>query len=289
MAAEPSGRLARAKVNLCLHVTGRRPDGYHLLDSLVVFPELGDEVRAEPAAGLSLACEGPRAGEIDAGPGNLVWQAAAAMAAAAPGRGAALTLVKRLPVAAGIGGGSADAAATILALEALWDVRLPPDRRAALALRLGADLPVCLGGRPARMQGIGDALTSAPKLPDFWLVLVNPGVALPTREVFRRLGSFGAAAEPPPEGFADVAGLARWLAGQRNDLEAPARSLCPEVSSVLAALQAEPGIRLARMSGSGPTCFGLAEAAGAAEAAAAAIGARHPGWWVAAAPVQAPA
>jgi 4-diphosphocytidyl-2-C-methyl-D-erythritol kinase len=264
--------FAPAKVNLALHVTGRRADGYHLLDSLVVFACVGDAVSAELAEGLSLVLDGPEAGALAAEPDNLVLRAARALAA---GRelGAALRLVKRLPVASGIGGGSSDAAAALRVLARLWRVEadLP-----ALALSLGADVPVCLARSPAVMRGIGEALAPAPRLPRFGLLLANPRVAVETRAVFAARAPGFSAPIAYPEAWSDAAAMARDLAAWRNDLEAPAMALCPVIGQVRAAIAAQPGCLLARMSGSGATCFGLFADAAAAERAAADL----PGaWW----------
>ncbi|MGP3697858.1 4-(cytidine 5'-diphospho)-2-C-methyl-D-erythritol kinase [Rhodobacter sp. NSM] len=267
--------FARAKINLTLHVTGQRPDGYHLLDSLVVFADVGDTVRAELAERLSLEITGPRAAELPASDDNLVLRAARAMG----GQAARLTLEKQLPVASGIGGGSADAAATLRALAALWKAPLPD---AAAVLRLGADVPVCLAERAVRMSGVGEILAplKAP-LPSAWLVLANPGVAVPTPPVFKALTC---RSNPPmPDNLPDWAtaeDLADFLAGMRNDLEEPAISLAPEIADTRAALAAQPGCLTARMSGSGATCFGLFSAERPARAAAEALRAAHPGWWV---------
>jgi 4-diphosphocytidyl-2-C-methyl-D-erythritol kinase len=278
-AAAEGVELARAKVNLVLHVTGRRPDGYHLLDSLVAFPELGDRLEAEPAAGLSLTLAGPFAGALGAGADNAVLRAAAFLRPA--GRGAALRLAKALPVAAGLGGGSADAAAALRLLARLWGVAPPA---AAQALALGADVPVCLAAQPARMRGIGERLDPV-ALPPFWIVLANPGVPLATAAVFAALRARDNPPMPDPPRFADAAALVAWLGERRNDLEAPARALAPAVGMVLAALASRPGCALARMSGSGATCFGLFAGGVPARAAADALRAAEPGWWVAAAPV----
>ena len=175
---------APAKVNLFLHVLGRRPDGYHLLDSLAVFPGAADMVRAAPAAALTLTVEGRFAGGLEGE--NLVLRAAQALAEAAGGaRGANLVLEKELPVASGIGGGSADAAATLRLLNRLWELALPASALHTLALGLGADVPVCLLSEPARMGGIGELLGVAPILPACGMVLVNPGASVSTAEVFR--------------------------------------------------------------------------------------------------------
>ncbi len=273
-----SGR-APAKVNLYLHVTGRRADGYHLLDSLAVFPAVGDVLRAEPAAGLSLVLAGPFGAALAADADNLVLRAARALAeAAGVAAGAHMVLDKRLPVASGIGGGSADAAAALRLLGRLWGVDLPADALHRLALTLGADVPVCLAAGPARMGGVGEVLAAAPRLPPFGMVLLNPGGAVATPAVFRaRTGPFS----PPavlPAGWADAAALAADLAALGNDLQAPATALHPPIAAALAALEAAPGRLLARMSGSGATCFALFADAPAAAAAAAALA--RPGWWV---------
>jgi 4-diphosphocytidyl-2-C-methyl-D-erythritol kinase len=278
IAGGPLEEAAPAKVNLFLRVVGRRADGYHLLDSLAVFPDIGDVVRAEAAEGLSLALSGPFAGALQSEGDNLVLRAARGLAGLAGVRtGARLTLVKHLPVASGIGGGSADAAAALRLLGRLWGVAPDAEVLLALALRLGADVPVCLGARPARMGGIGEVLSPAPGLPGFGLALVNPGAAVSTPAVFRgRLGGFSAPAALPSR-WSDAGAMARDLADLGNDLEAPAVALCPAIGAVLAALRAARGCLLARMSGSGATCFGVfADPAGAA---AAADSVRRAGWW----------
>lgn len=289
MAAEPAAALARAKVNLHLHVLGRRGDGMHLLDSLAVFPELGDRLEAERSPGLGLSLAGPFADGLGGGD-NLVLRAAEALQAAAPDApGAALRLIKTLPVASGIGGGSADAAAALRLLDRLWDLRLGPSRLAHIGLSLGADVPACLGApRPARMGGIGERLRPAPPLPGFWLALANPGRAAPTPEVFARLSRRdGTEAVPPAEGFRDAAALARWLReSTENMLESAALELVPEIGRTREALAARPGCLLARMSGSGATCYGIFAEEAPALAAAEAL--REAGDWAAAGPVAAP-
>jgi 4-diphosphocytidyl-2-C-methyl-D-erythritol kinase len=274
----PFEELAPAKVNLALHVTGRRADGYHLLDSLVAFARVGDRLEAEPAPGLSLTLAGPFAAALGAGADNSVLAAAALLRP--PGRGAALRLVKVLPVASGLGGGSADAAAALRLLARLWDRPLPA---AGAVLSLGADVPVCLAGRPARMRGIGEDLSPV-TLPPFWLALVNPGVPVSTPAVFAALVPKTNPALPDPPSFPDAAALFAWLAAARNDLEPPARVLAPPIEEALSALKAQPGCALARMSGSGATCFGLFATEAPALAAMSALRAARPNWWVAAAP-----
>jgi len=264
--------FAAAKVNLHLHVTGRRADGYHTLDSLVVFAEAGDTVTVAPGDGLSLEVEGPFAAALAGEADNLVLRAARALAAAhgiAPA--ARIVLCKNLPVASGIGGGSADAAAALRALSRLWGVPVPD----AVALRLGADVPVCLAARPVVMRGIGEELLPAPRLPECGLLLVNPGVTLATPDVFRaREGAFSAQAVLPGA-WTDAAALVRDLRALRNDLEPPATRLCPAVAQVLEAIGGT-GALLARMSGSGATCFGLYPGEAEARHAAAALPAA---WW----------
>ena len=258
---------ALAKVNLFLHVVGRRDDGYHLLDSLAVFAGVGDAIEAMRADGLSLEVRGPFAGALGEAPDNLVLQAARALGHAAGRRaGAALVLHKALPVASGIGGGSADAAATLRALCRLWEIAGvdPP----GLARRLGADVPVCLASRPARMGGVGEILSAAPELPAFGLLLANPGMAVATAEAFRlREPGFSAPADLPAS-WPDAVAMAHDLARLRNDLQPPACRLVPEIATLLDRIAALPGCLLARMSGSGATCFGLFALAAEAEAAA---------------------
>ena len=283
-AAAPGGAAtepAPAKVNLFLHVTGRRADGYHLLDSLAVFGPAADFLEATRAAALTLSVEGPFGAALAGESDNLVLRAARALADAAgvAPRAAALRLAKRLPVASGIGGGSADAAAALRLLDRFWGLGFGADRLAALAAGLGADVPVCVRSRPARMAGVGGELSPAPVLPGCGLLLANPGVALETPAVFRaRTGAFSEPAELP-ERWPDAAAMARDLGSLRNDLEPPAIALCPPVGEALATLRALPGCLLARMSGSGATCFGLFADAAAARRASESLPAA---WWNAA-------
>lgn len=278
--------LARAKVNLYLHITGKRPDGYHLLDSLIVFADTGDEIALTPADTLSLTIDGPFAEGLGAGPDNLVLRAAQALRDLTGARGgAAIRLTKNLPVASGIGGGSADAAATLAALCGLWDVA--PGRAAlhAIAARLGADVPVCLDGAASFVGGIGEELAPARGLPPAWLLLANPRIATPTPAVFKaRHGAFSKAARwsEAPRDFADFAARLRSSA---NDLTEAAISVTPAIRDVLVALAELPGCVLARLSGSGATCFGLFADETTARAAERALRHQQPGWWVTAAPI----
>jgi 4-diphosphocytidyl-2-C-methyl-D-erythritol kinase len=281
MATDPVTDFAPAKINLCLHVTGRRADGYHLLDSLVVFAGVGDRVTAANADDLTLTLAGPEAGGLEPGDDNLVLRAARSMGVQA----AALSLQKELPVASGIGGGSADAAATLRVLARFTGLPLPD---ADKVLALGADVPVCLAGRPVRMQGVGEVLTHLPPLPPLWLVLANPRVPVPTPQVFTALATRHNPGLPdlPSQALTSAGALADWLATRtRNDLVAAAGQVAPVLMAVQEALAVTPGCLLARMSGSGATHFGLYPAAADAERARAMLAASHPGWWVAAAPV----
>ncbi|MEO0829692.1 MAG: 4-(cytidine 5'-diphospho)-2-C-methyl-D-erythritol kinase [Pseudomonadota bacterium] len=270
---------APAKVNLSLHVVGRRTDGYHLLDSLVAFASIGDEVTVRFAPGLSLATEGPNASAVPTDGSNLVLRAANLMSETNANRqGAALTLTKNLPAASGIGGGSSDAASTLSALSRLWDTPLPAPEE---ILALGADVPVCLRRRVTRMGGIGDLLDNVPALPKVWAVLANAGGGVSTPEVFARLERRDGAPMPTeiPK-FQSAPELAEWLKTTRNDLERPALSIEPGIGDVLSALRASSGALLARMSGSGGTCFALFARAENAKQARQDLSNNHPGWWV---------
>lgn len=279
--------FAPAKINLTLHVTGRRADGYHLLDSLVVFADLGDRISAAAAPGLSLTLTGPIAADLPPGDDNLVLRAARAMAEASgsPDRGAALILEKHLPVASGLGGGSSDAAATLAALARLWNVALPPLKS---LLGLGADVPACVAGRSLRMTGIGDGLQPlAHPLPQVTIVLANPRVAVTTKAVFAGLDRRDHA--PMPRDLPrldDAAELAAFLAMTRNDLEPPAIRAAPVIARVRSALSSQHGCLFARMSGSGATCFGIFADPLTAAAAAANLRRAEPGWWIEAAPLR---
>lgn len=280
----PVTAFAAAKINLYLHVVGRRTDGFHLLDMLITFADVGDRISVQPADNLSLTVAGPFAPGIPTGEDNLVLKAARSLAGLAGIEPrAAIHLEKILPPASGIGGGSADAAATLKALRDLWDLDIPKGELQTLAISLGADVPMCLAGRAAFSSGIGEVLQPAPPLPPAWFVLVNPGVPVSTPAVFRaRSGPFG-----DPGSFtdtpSDAPALARLLEEKRNDLEGPARAITPAVDDALAALAATENVLLVRMSGSGATCFGLFATESDAQAAAGQITIARPGWWVAAA------
>lgn len=270
------GETAPAKLNLALHVTGQRADGYHLLDSLVVFAGIADHLTIAEAPKRALSVTGPFAPGVPVGPDNLVWRAIDLLDADRP---LAITLEKNLPHGAGLGGGTSDAAAALRGLCAAWRAPLPTNEQ---LLAIGADLPVCLNGRPVRMSGIGGRLDPVPPLPDFWVVLVNPGVTVPTSACFSALTQ---KCNPPLEEpvWDSATSFYSWLRGQRNDLEEPARMLAPVIAGCLADLAAAPGCQLARMSGSGATCFGLFDTSQAAAAAVDRL--TQPDRWVMAAPI----
>lgn len=271
--AAPAGHdTGYAKINLALHVRRRRPDGYHELETLFAFAEDGDRLSAQPANALSLTLSGPFAHELDSGPGNLVMRAAEALRTAnGITAGAALHLEKVLPVAAGLGGGSADAAATLRLLSALWGLGADAVRPGDLAAELGADVPACIASRTCFGTGVGDQLSPVEgrELSGVPLLLVNPLLACPTGPVFKAWDGEDRGPLSPD----------MWMEA-RNDLETPAISLIPDIAIVLDALRARPGVRLVRMSGSGATCFALFDDGHARDAAADDLRAEHPGWWV---------
>jgi 4-diphosphocytidyl-2-C-methyl-D-erythritol kinase len=276
---------AFAKVNLTLRVLGRRSDGYHELESLVAFADVGDRLHLQTGAPLALEIDGPYTEACGSPADNLVLKAATAFAARVEGlRLGHFVLTKELPVAAGIGGGSADAAAALrLLVHANRQIFAKADfadaRVRDVALGVGADVPVCLESRARIMRGVGEELLDPLDLPPLPALLVNPGVPLSTREVFARLGgkfSTASSAAVPR----DAAALIDWLAAQGNDLTEPAIACVPVVAEVLNACSALPGARLARMSGSGPTCFALFGSQAEAERAARALQATHKDWWI---------
>lgn len=284
-------RFAPAKVNLFLHVGPLGEDGYHPISSLMTFASIGDRVRFARAPEMAFAVEGPFAAELgDDGAGNLVVRARDALLAAFPDDWAPfrITLEKNLPVAAGLGGGSSDAAAALnLMAEALAltdDGDGVDERVEAIARRLGADVPACLSELPVMASGRGDACDLPPVFPDLDVVLVNPLVASPTGAVYRAYDDAGApgSAEPPPwpDPMDTPQALADYLAGTRNDLEAPAMALAPAIGDALAALKAQPQTLLARMSGSGATCFAICADQRDARDLALRIADDHRTWWV---------
>ena len=272
--AEPVFEAAPAKVNLTLHVTGQRDDGYHLLHSLIVFPKVADRLHACQSDTLSLEIIGPFADQLTTGSDNLILRAANLIN---PGKGAAITLEKNLPIAAGIGGGSADAAAAIRLLARLWAVPLPTPRD---LLCLGADVPTCLGSKPVIMAGIGELLTDVKSLPNCGILLINPGVQVSTPEVFRALKcKENSEMTTCPASMGNAADLVGWLAMQRNDLQECAINMAPVIGTVLQEISGTENCLLARMSGSGATCFGLYSTLEQAQSACAELTKTHPNWW----------
>lgn len=276
---------APAKLNLALHVIGQRDDMYHMLDSLVVFAETcADEITCRDAHDLSLTLAGPEAGSLSAEEDNLVLQAARALETLARSedgikRGAVITLDKHLPIAAGIGGGSADAAATLRALNQLWYLNYDHSRLQPLAERIGADVPACLLNTNLRMEGIGERLTPVPNVPSLSIVLINPRKAVSTPAVFQRLTHKTNPALPPLPERKDRLDWLNWLARTRNDLLPGARALCSDIDHGLEALR-KTGSDFATMSGSGATVFGIYEDWKQAQMAAIEIAKSHPDWWV---------
>jgi 4-diphosphocytidyl-2-C-methyl-D-erythritol kinase len=282
----PSARAERAlaKVNLTLRVVGRRSDGYHDLESLVVFASVGDALTLAAGPRLLLTVRGPTAGSSGALADNLVLRAANALAERVRGlKYGRFVLSKQLPVAAGLGGGSADAAAALRLLARRNHLALDDGRLCEAAQLTGADVPVCLDPRPRLMSGIGNLLSPPLELPRLAAVLVNPRVAVPTKGVFEKLAAprvVRAAKVSDDHPPTDRASLIEYLTDRGNDLERPAVALQPVVAEVLEALRQLSGCRLARMSGSGATCFALFDNAKVAAAAARALRGSKPGWWV---------
>ncbi|QQR38123.1 4-(cytidine 5'-diphospho)-2-C-methyl-D-erythritol kinase [Devosia rhizoryzae] len=280
---------APAKVNLALHVTRRREDGYHDLESLIVFANLGDELSAEEAETDSLTISGPFGRALGTGPNNLVLRATAAFRERwpdlAPG-GLRMHLTKNLPVAAGIGGGSADAAAALRTMASLSAEPVPVQDLSDLAAKLGADVPACLLSRPLVARGVGEILSPLPEFPTLYITLINPMIAVSTPDVFRRLRAHDNYPLPAlPSPMTRPAQLGLWLGETRNDLQPPAVKLVPEIGVLIEELSETSGCMLARMSGSGATVFGLFGAEGPAHEAANEIRKLHPDYWVAAAPL----
>jgi 4-diphosphocytidyl-2-C-methyl-D-erythritol kinase len=273
----PSAHAA-AKINLFLHVTGKREDGYHLLDSLVVFTATGDDVCVEAADLVSLTIDGPFGAGLPTDARNLVMQAAQLMKHTYKiKQGAKIHLTKRLPLASGIGGGSSDAAATMHSLNTLWGINADKNELSTLALQLGADLPMCIHHRTAHVTGIGDVITPLSGTEELHLVLINCGQAVSSADIF----SAGVEHQSGAVKDLDITnGIAPAIKGLHNDLATAAIAHAPEIQSTLDALNAINGCTLARMSGSGATCFGLFNNAKEAAAGAATLQAAFPNWWV---------
>lgn len=272
-------RNAPAKINLALHITGRRADGFHSLESLVVFTRHGDRIAVSAGRDDRFEVSGPFADAVPDDGGNLVLQARDRLR---DGAGSvcgpvAIRLEKNLPAASGIGGGSSDAAATLASLARLWGIG--EDHVAVAARRLGADVPMCLVARPLIARGIGHEIQEVGAFPALWLVLVNPGVPVSTPDVFRALSRRGNPPLPPLPRNPDFGSVLSWLAATRNDLEAPALTIAPPIAGALSALRRSDAV-FARMSGSGATCFGIFATEASARRAAIAIGAAEPSWFV---------
>lgn len=274
--------IAPAKINLFLHITGRRGDGYHLLESLFAFTRQGDEITLEHAPELSVDIIGPFAGPLAADAhDNLVLKAAVALGEAAGGvPGARITLKKNLPVAAGIGGGSADAAATLRGLNKLWRVGLSLAELEPIAYGLGADVPACLYDTPLFVEGVGEKLSPLVLGWRAGVLLVNPGVMLSTPAVFKAFKVGGSCFDAPLAGAEPWVSVSTLAKESQNSLERAAVSVCAEVADVLQALNGLDGVQLSRMSGSGATCFALFETREAAEHAGRTLKNEHPDWWV---------
>ncbi len=279
--------IGRAKLNLTLGVLGRRADGFHELDSLVAFATIGDEVELQPYSPLELDVEGPFAWSL--GGDNLIIKAATAAAAAVPGlKLGRFRLVKILPVASGLGGGSADAAAALRLIARANDGALSEPALAELAPKLGSDVSVCLNSGPALIAGRGEKVAPVSGFPPCGVLLANPGQALATEAVYAALRAAPLAAAPRPLAdrlnfHGDFEALIAYASPRGNDLEGPAAQLVPEIREVLAALLTLGGVRLARLSGSGPTCFALFATEAEAKRAGARLSAEFPAWWIAAA------
>ena len=273
---------APAKINLLLHVGNRRPDGYHDLESLVAFAAIGDEIELATDNGFSLSVDGPFGEGLEAGEQNLALRAARILAdRVGASSGVRIRLTKNVPVAAGLGGGSADAAAVLRGLVCLWNLDPDVEMLRDAAATLGADVPVCLTCAPAWMEGKGERITLVSQLPAMPLLLANPGVPVPTASVFGGLRERrGLGLVRPVAPFPDASALVRFLQGTTNDLEAPARAIAPVIGVVLDEMAGLPGLALARMSGSGATCFGLFENESLIVAARTMLRQRHPQWWV---------
>ncbi|MHA6298366.1 4-(cytidine 5'-diphospho)-2-C-methyl-D-erythritol kinase [Devosia sp. CAU 1758] len=285
-------QTAPAKINLALHVTRRREDGYHDLESLIVFADIFDDLEASVAEADSLTIAGPFGAGLGAGPTNLVLRAVAAFRARWPELsppGLSLHLVKNLPIAAGIGGGSADAAAALRMMAALAPEPIPVPDLTDLAAGLGADVPACLLSRPLVARGVGEILAPLPEFPALYITLVNPMVPVATADVFRRLRTHDNYPLPAlPDPLTRPAQLGLWLSETRNDLEPPAVKLVPEIGALVDELAVTSGCVLARMSGSGATVFGLFGSEGQAHEAANHLRHLYPEHWVAAAAVSGP-
>jgi 4-diphosphocytidyl-2-C-methyl-D-erythritol kinase len=275
---------APAKLNLFLHITGKRQDGYHLLQSVMIFVDVGDTMEFYPHDGFLIDAEGPFAGDLPPPGDNIVYHAARALSDSwgVPLSGG-IQLYKNLPIASGVAGGSSNAATALLGLSKLWGLPDDRDRLHKIAVKLGADVPACLVKRPVWAEGIGEKMSPLPHMPPLHFVLVNPMVATPTAEVFAR---FRNRVTPPIQYSGRKKTMQEWISDlrlYRNDLTEAAIEVCPDISTVLAALRETPNCHLSRLSGSGATCFGIYDSPPAAQAAVNKLRQQHPRWWVTAA------
>jgi 4-diphosphocytidyl-2-C-methyl-D-erythritol kinase len=277
---------APAKINLYLHVTGRRSDGFHVLDSLIAFADVSDELAVNDGGKLSLEINGPFAGSLPTTNNNLVTKATILLAECMGIKpNVSINLTKNLPVSSGIGGGSIDAAATLQVLCKFWNYSPPKELLFQIAEKLGADVPACLFGRASFVSGIGNELTPAPTLPECWLVLVNPGIPVSTRQIFiNHSGNFSQSA-PFEQPLNNLSELVALLVNRSNDLTNAAIIEAPIIRNILSTFGQYPGTLLARLSGSGATCFGLFENETDAKTAAVSLAEKNPQWWVCAAPM----
>ncbi len=280
-------QFAPAKINLTLHVTGRREDGFHLIESLVAFADIGDEITVRSHDGFDINVSGPFADLLQNEENNIALEAAIAFVNGFRDclPGVHVDLVKNLPIAAGMGGGSSDAAAVIRALAYLVKINVSRTAAGQLAIGLGADVTVCLDAQASFMSGVGNIVTILPALPEIHAILVNPNIKMLTGAVFAALAVPGAirrdeGGHKPEHAFSDAQDLSEFVASCRNDLEAPALRMCPEISDVRKALLAQEGCLLARMTGSGATCFGLFADRTQAQRGAENISELSPDWWV---------
>lgn len=278
----PLSLVAPGKINLALHVVGRRDDGYHLLETLTVFTRFGDRVTIARADEDEFSATGPFASDVPTGEDNLVINARDRLRAAFPLADCppvSINLEKNMPIASGLGGGSSDAAATLKALASIWELATTKSELAQLGPALGADVPMCVAAKPLLAAGIGEKITIVPDFPELSLVLVNPGVPVATAQVFRTLKNYEHPGLPPLPAPLSLDSLVDWLGHTRNDLEKTARAIAPEVDDALHELGLT-GALLSRMSGSGATCFALFDDGRASAAAGKLLAKRRPDWWV---------
>jgi 4-diphosphocytidyl-2-C-methyl-D-erythritol kinase len=272
--------MAAAKINLYLHVTGKRADGFHELDSWVVFADIGDTLEVAKADTLSLVVEGPYVAGVPERDNSVLAAARVLIAAYGVTEGASITLHKRLPIAAGIGGGTADAAATLRLLVRLWNIKVTDAELQAIGATLGSDVPACLRASSLYMNGVGEQITLAPEIAGWEAVLVYPGTSLSTQEVFARFSQRFSSAMRHPKAFATVEAGTQFLQQAKNDLQPIATELRPVIGDVLAALEVQQGCLLSRMSGSGTTCYGIYNTKENAQNAALVLANAYPEWWV---------